>query len=585
MKTRLRSLISLLIGTSLLLSACSQSPQSAESSAPPVSSAPASQSSSESQSQSETAAPEETYDYTDYRAHSQFPLTKQTPLTLAVRRDPSYGADWEDTWFWNWMKDKSGLEFEIEQVLPAAVADRKNLMFASGSLPDVLIGFSFSTGELVKYGQTEGQLLAINDYITPDIMPFLSQWFGDYPQWESSCKAPDGNIYSLPCFNAYTPGNSERFFWNTTWLKDVGKEIPSTLDEFLDVLYAFKEKRPDSYPLGGGANGDDPRSYILNAMGFLGTYTGDKGYNIALREGEIVIPGGDPVYKEYLTIMKQLYDDGIINPSFFSMEKTAIDAMIAEDKTGAIPIYPYLATPEVEKFSQWESGNPLTSKWNSTPQWLAASRLIIGGCVVTADAQEAETIMRWLDFFYSDLGGLYMWNGPASNSEDCMGLTKGFTIREDGSSVYLDVEDKTYESNLVRNYQQMMGFFNVFGNRSNAVGEPETTQLNIMQRLYGAPIAETTYDMSNGDQNYRYSCLQHMTPYEVDKFPYIIYFDEETNTIVSDLASVIQPFIETETAKFITGIRDINEFDTYLSELKSLNFETYLNYYRNAWSA
>ena len=87
MQTRLRSLISLLIGTSLLLSACSQSPQSAESSAPPVSSAPASQSSSESQSQSETAAPEETYDYTDYRAHSQFPLTKQTPLTLAVRRE------------------------------------------------------------------------------------------------------------------------------------------------------------------------------------------------------------------------------------------------------------------------------------------------------------------------------------------------------------------------------------------------------------------------------------------------------------------------------------------------------------------
>lgn len=206
--------------------------------------------------------------------------------------------------------------------------------------------------------------------------------------------------------------------------------VDFTLDSYINVFrensiwkgycntikYAFKEKRPDSYPLGGGANGDDPRSYLLNALGFLGTYTGDKGYNIALREGEIVIPGGDPVYKEYLTIMKQLYDDGIINPSFFSMEKTAIDAMIAEDKTGAIPIYPYLATPEVEKFSQWESGNPLTSEWNSTPQWLAASRLIVGGCVVTADAQEVETIMRWLDFFYSDMGGLYMRNGPASNS-------------------------------------------------------------------------------------------------------------------------------------------------------------------------
>lgn len=578
MKKQLSFLIALALGVSALSSACGQSSQVSEPSVP------SSQPSNES-SQSQESTPVQVYDYTDYRSHSQFPLSKDTPLRLAVRRDPSYGADWKDTWFWNWMMDKSGLDFEIEQVLASACGERKSLMFASGSLPDVIIGFSFNTSELVKYGQTERQLLAVNDYVTPDIMPYLSQWFSEYPLWEDGCKTPDGNIYSLPSFMAYSPGNSERFFWNTTWLKEVGKEIPSTLDEFLDVLYAFKEARPDSYPLGGGANGDDPRSYLLNAMGFLGTATSDKGYNIALREGKIVIPGGDPVYKEYLTIMKKLYDDGIINPSFFSMEKTAIDAMIAEDKTGAIPIYPYLATPEVEKFSQWESGNPLTSQWNDTPQWLATSRLIVGGCVVTSEAQEVETIMRWLDFFYGDMGGLYMWNGPAANSDDCMGLTKGFAIREDGSSVYLDVEDGTYESNLVRNYQQMMGFFNVFGNRSNAVGQPEVTQLNIMQKLYGAPMTETTYDMTNGDQNYRYSCLQHMTPYETDKFPYIIYFDEETNTIVSDLASVIQPFIETETAKFITGIRDISEFEAYLAELKSLDFETYLKYYRDAWSS
>ena len=55
----------------------------------------------------------------------------------------------------------------------------------------------------------------------------------------------------------------------------------------------MKEARPDSYPLGGGANGDDPRSYILNAMGYLAptSSNNDKGYNIAVRNGELVIPG------------------------------------------------------------------------------------------------------------------------------------------------------------------------------------------------------------------------------------------------------------------------------------------------------
>lgn len=530
------------------------------------------------------------YDYHDY---SQFPLgdgsdSAENTISVAVRSDPTYSADAWDTWFWPWMKQASGLNFDIEQVLSTAISDRKNLMFVSGDIPDVMIGFGFSTSQLVKYGQVEGQLLALNDYITPEIMPYLSQWFEDYTEYEALCTAPDGNIYSFPCFMAYNPGNSERFFWNTTWLDEVGKEIPNTLDEFLDVLYAMKEARPDSYPLGGGANGDDPRSYILNAMGYLAptSSNNDKGYNIAVRNGELVIPGGDELYKEFLTIMHQLYEDEIINPSFFSMEKTAIDAMIAEDKNGAIPIYAYLATPEVEKFQQWTSGYPLTSEWNDTKQWLAASTLNIGGCVVSADCANPELVCRWIDFFFGDLGHLYQWNGPAANNDDCMGLTKGYVIDPvTGASTYVDVTDGTYESNLVRNYAQMMGFFNVFGARGHALGNPDMTELNIMQKFYGAEMTESTYDLTNGDQHYRYSMLQAITPYEVSDFPYIIYFDDETNNSISDLASVITPYIETETAKFITGVRDLSEFDTYLEELKALDFDTYLGYYQEAYDA
>lgn len=534
---------------------------------------------------------EEGGNYYDYHDYSQFPLgdgstSDANTISIAVRADPTYSNKPEDTWFWPWMTQASGLNFEIEQVLSTAISDKKNLMFVSGDIPDVMIGFGFSTSQLVKYGQTEGQLLALNDYITPEIMPYLYQWFQDYPEYAALCTAPDGNIYSFPCIMAYNPGNSERFFWNTTWLEEAGKEIPNTLDEFIDVLYAMKEARPDSYPLGGGANGDDPRSYILNAMGYLAPMSNnDKGYNVAVRDGEMVIPGADELYEEFLKIMHQLYVDEIINPSFFSMEKTAIDAMVAEDKTGAIPIYSYLATPEAEKFQQWTSGYPLTSEWNDTKQWLLASTMNVGGCVVSADCENPELVCRWIDFFFGDLGHLYQWNGPAANNDDCMGLTGGYVIGENGASTYVDVTNGTYESNLVRNYAQMMGFFNVFGARGHALGNPDKTELNIMQEFYGAEQTERTWDMNNGDQHYRYSMLQAITPYEVGGYPYIIYFDDETNNILSDLSSVINPYIETETAKFITGVRDLSEFDSYLEELKALDIESYLGYYQEAYAA
>lgn len=537
------------------------------------------------------AAAEEGRNFYDYHDYSQFPLgdgseSAANTISVAVRADPTYSSPAWDTWFWPWMKQASGLNFEIEQVLSTAINDKKNLMFVADDLPDVMIGFTFTTSQLVKYGQVEGQLLALNDYITPEIMPYLYQWFQDYPEYAALCTAPDGNIYSFPCFIAYAAGSSERFFWNTTWLEEVDKEIPNTLDEFLDVLYAMKAARPDSYPLGGGANGDDPRSYILNALGFLTPYNSDRGYNIALRNGEMVIPGGDETYREFLRIMHQLYEDEIINPSFFSMEKTAIDAMIAENKNGAIPIYPYLATPEVEKFQQWTSGYPLTSQWNDTKQWLKAAGMKIGGCVVSASCANPELVCRWIDFFFGDLGHLYQWNGPAANNDDCMGLTKGYVINpETGASTYVDVTDGTYESNLVRNYAQMMGFFDVFGARGHALGHPEITELNIMQKFYGAELTESTYDLTNGDQHYRHSMLEAMTPYETGDFPYIIYFDDETNNILSDLSSVINPYIETETAKFITGVRDLSEFDSYLEELEALDFSTYLGYYQEAYAA
>ena len=531
---------------------------------------------------------EEGRNFYDYHDYSQFPLgdgTEGAPtISVAVRSDPTYSSPAWETWFWPWMKQASGLNFEIEQVLSTAISERKNVMFLSEDLPDVMIGFSFSTSQLVKYGQVEGQLLALNDYITPEIMPYLSQWFKDYPEYQALCTAPDGNIYSFPCFTAYNPGNSERFFWNTNWLKEAGKEIPNTLEEFIDVLYAMKAARPDSYPLGGGANGDDPRSYLLNALGFLTPATADKGYSIAVREGEICVPGATELYKEFLTIMHQLYVDEIINPSFFSMEKTAINAMIAEDKNGAIPIYSYLATPEAEKFQQWTSGYPLTSEWNPNKQWLNASMLNIGGCVLSAECEDPELICRWVDFFFGDLGHLYQWNGPAANNDDCMGLTGGYVINpETGASTYVDVTSGKYESNLVRNYAQMMGFFNVFGARGHAVGNPSKTELNIMQEFYGAEKTANTYDMNNGDQHYRYSMLQAMTPYETSDFPSIIYFDDETNTILSDLSSVINPYIETETAKFITGVRDLSEFDDYLKELEAMNYSEYLSYYQAAY--
>ena len=91
---------------------------------------------------------------------------------------------------------------------------------------------------------------------------------------------------------------------NTDWLAEAGLEMPATLDEFTEMLYAFKELHPESIPLGSGAkNGEsDPRNYLLNAFGYLwpDTYVNPIGAEPALREGEVVIPAYDDTFVEFL---------------------------------------------------------------------------------------------------------------------------------------------------------------------------------------------------------------------------------------------------------------------------------------------
>ena len=60
-----------------------------------------------------------------------------------------------------------------------------------------------------------------------------------------------------------------------------------------------------------------------------------------------------------------------------------------------------------------------------------------------------------------------------------------------------------------------------------------------------------------------------------------VYFDEETAIQVQDLQTVIRNYVTTETAKFITGARSLDEFDAYLEELEAIGVDEYLQYYKD----
>ena len=107
----------------------------------------------------------------DYHDFCQYPLADgDVTVSVITRRDDVSGTDIENIWFWQWITQATGINFEVEQVLGSAMEERKSLLFASGDLPDLIYGFGLSTIDLVKYGISPGELKSILNAVGLDAL-------------------------------------------------------------------------------------------------------------------------------------------------------------------------------------------------------------------------------------------------------------------------------------------------------------------------------------------------------------------------------------------------------------------------------
>lgn len=541
--------------------------------------------------------------------YSQFPLiTDGSDVTVSVittRNEANCLKDAKDMWFWKFSEAASGLKFQVEQVLASATKERKKLMFASDTLPDVIIGFDLTTAEIMTYGAAEKQLYALEDLLTEERTPYIYQWLNTYPTLKNAVTAADGHIYTLPAIiNAkQTFGNNEKIFINNTWLQELNLEVPETLADFTNMLRAFKQAHPDCIPLGSAASKDNlynAFSIIINAYGYLTDGGNDFGFGVAIRNGEAVIPAADPTFKEVLATLNEYYKEGLIDPNVFTMDNNALNADMAAWKLGVYPFAPYIAQASKEDFQQWVSVKPLTAEgFNDKQQWLSPNPYAIGGLVFSSkvDAKKMDLILRYFDYFYSDLGGMELWCGPLVGSEDTMGMLNGLTIKwsEDSqsySTYYTDSNDlHAYASNLQLVYSEIApaNSSNAFGNRSHSLKyEKLDHTIPLLQYLTGTcgpdDVIPYTRSRNTGDGCFRLSMMDNIVPYEADGFPAFAYFTAEQVEEMNEINALLQPRVTSEVAKFITGARSLDEFDAFVGELEALGVRDLEAVYQGVWA-
>ncbi|MDF2065467.1 extracellular solute-binding protein [Bacillus sp. Cr_A10] len=467
--------------------------------------------------------------------------------------------DWNKLMLWDEYEKMTNIEVNWETTQIEGLAEKRNLMLASGDYPELFFASAFSKTDLVKYGQ-QGVFLPINDYID-EYAPNFKKILEEYPSVKQGVTMADGNIYGFPTF--YDP-KFESLRANTPWIRKdwldkLGLEEPETTDELYEVLKAFKEQDPngngqaDELGWGSGYGISEFIAYLRGTYGL--NKQGSMNLNLDFKEGTEefrFIPTTDE-YKELLTFLNKLYTEGLINQDVFTTEPHVFAAEASKGNFGMLSevdpaeLYKldgYIGVPVLE-------GPTGERAYNTVSNGLGN----LGMFVLTDKAKNPEAMVRWMDYFYGEEGSKMFFMG-----------FEGVTYEEDdaGNFKYLDT--------ITNNPNGL--------NMDQAISE----YLTWPGGYYPGVVRQKFFQGAEGKENSILNA-EKARPYRIkdeDILPGLNYTMDETEK-VSAIMTDVQTYIDEMTAAFITGKQDFSKWDDYKKTLDKMGIQEYLKLAQGAY--
>lgn len=208
-----------------------------------------------------------------------------------------------------------GINVEFIAVPRSDELNKVNTMMASGTAADIMLTY---TGSIVEDFYNKGGVHELTDYVKGEgQVENLKAYFGaDYDNLINVGTNSDGEVWAIPAKRSTTARSN--MFIRKDWLDELGMDIPTTIDELYDALYAFKNNNPD-----GRTDVIAGSFWTYGAAGpvahsFLESVADEKEYAISnMSRVDGMWAYTDPGYGEYLRWLNKLYNDGLLDPEFY----------------------------------------------------------------------------------------------------------------------------------------------------------------------------------------------------------------------------------------------------------------------------
>lgn len=501
---------------------------------------------------------------------AEFPLAETATITGMISYPANTESEPNNRTIFKRLEEKTNVHVDWTAIQADQWGEKIKLNMANiNSLTDFVFTAGFSDSDLLRYADQE-IIIPLEEYID-SCMPNLSAVYEKYPEYRAMSEDENGHIWALPWIEqlganktAIQTVGSNMTFINKSWLEFLGLEMPETVDEFEQVLLAFRDNADKLQSEFGVEGSIIPMSFIMNAEdpmllinGFGEGYgDSDLGRHIAVTEDKKVISSAtqDGFFKG-LQWMNKLYEENLIDPEAFTQDWSTY---VSKGKSGRYGVCMSWDVANIANLADWTVLPPLEADVrNVTPMnGSFTSGFDRGRCVVTALAEDPELVCSWLDQMYDPM------QSP-QNNWGTYGEDDEFDIFEMG----------TNEAG-----EEMLTHAPLGDASPVEVREAESVNgpLAVLDEYYGK------YVTCPDDAQYRLDWIEeYFTPYMNTTYVFPnVFISLEDNETISEIEPDITKTINAAKSDWVMNGVDEAKFEQFKSDLEDYGLEELLAIYQ-----
>ena len=418
-----------------------------------------------------------------------------------------------------------------------------NIMLTNQPLPDIIQG---NKNDINK-NAVEGALIPLEDLIK-EYAPNIQKVFDEHPEYIAGSVASDGKLYYIP--SLYEGKPSMGFYIRQDWLDKLGLETPTTLDEYYNVLKAFREQDPN----GNGKKDEVPYFYRDKGVdGLIQLWNAYNGWHVGA-DGKVVHGKTEAEYKTAMKELAKWYKEGLIDQEIYSRGSQAREQLLGDNLGGSTHDW-FSSTGSFNKYAstidgfKWVAFAPPADVNGKVKEIFGRQELRDMGWGISRDNQYPVETIKYFDWWFSEAG------------------RRAYAYGIEGVDYTMVNGEPQYTEQLL-----------------NVEGGVPMYMRDHGQLEYGAPMSiQAEIDAMTPEAKEGFALYNDNPDWYPEEFPALSYTTEEER-IIKDKGTAIDTLITERQQEWLMGTKDIDAtWDQYQADLKSMGYEEYQKAQQDAY--